>query len=163
MHRVIKAKVTKPAPANAKLWQRVFNIVVQTNNDVRPHEALTDAPLVSRRHPSARPLPTRSTPLRYPGHFNVRCESTADTFRIHHGQQFFIQSHNDEVIGLEAVRHGLWNEFYYATLPGRFSERSRIIIGAPFLRNDRSRCFRKKVSDLPDCSKRSRRGGVSYA
>jgi len=39
MHRVLKAKVTKPA-ANAKLQQRAFNTFVQTYNEVRPHEAV---------------------------------------------------------------------------------------------------------------------------
>ena len=136
MHRVLEAKVTKPAPANAKLLQRVFNIVKQTNNGVRPHEALTDEPPGSRRCASARPLPTCIIPSSDTGHFEVRRERTAGTFRLYHGQQFFTEAHNGEMIGLEEVQHGLWNEFYHATLPGRFSESTRTIIDAPFLKKD---------------------------
>lgn len=40
MHRVLKANVTKPAAANAKRQQRVFNTCIRTYNAVRPHEAL---------------------------------------------------------------------------------------------------------------------------
>ena len=42
MHRVLTAKATKPAAANAKLQHRVFNPFVQTSNDGQPHEALND-------------------------------------------------------------------------------------------------------------------------
>ena len=63
MHRVLKAKATKPAAANANLQQRVFNTFVQTYNEVRPHEALNDETPASRWHPSTRLLPTRITPL----------------------------------------------------------------------------------------------------
>ena len=75
-----------------------------------------------------------------PRHFKVRRVSTAGTFRLYHGQQFFTEAHNGEMIGLEEVQDGLWNEFYHATLPGRFSESTRTIIDAPFLKRDCSRC-----------------------
>jgi len=81
MHRVLKASVTKPAAANAKLQQRVFNTFAQTHNEVRPHEALNDETPASRWRPSARPLPTRIIPPTYPGHFEIRRVSTAGTFR----------------------------------------------------------------------------------
>jgi putative transposase len=136
MHWVLKAKVTKPAAANAKLQQRVFNTFVQTYNEVRPHEALNDETPASRWHPSARPLPTRIIPPTYPGHFEIRRVSTAGTFRLHNGQQFLTQALNGEIIGLEEVQDGVWNVIYYEPLLGRFDERTRTITGAPSLKKD---------------------------
>ena len=136
MHRVLKAKATKPAAANAQLQQRVFNTFVHTYNEVRPHEALNDETPASRWHPSLRPLPTRIIPPTYPGHFEVRRISTAGTFRLHNSQQFLTQALNGEMIGLEEVRDGLWNRLYYDTLLGRFDEQSRTITGAPSLKKD---------------------------
>ena len=46
------------------------------------------------------------------------------------------QALNGEMIGLEAVRDGLWNVLYYDTLLGRFDERTRTITGAPSLKKD---------------------------
>ena len=140
MHRVLKAQATKSAAANAKLQQRVFNTFVQTYNDVRPHEALNDETPASRWCPSPRPLPRRITPPTYPGHFEVRRISTAGTFRLHNGQQFFTQALNGEMIGLEEVRDGLWNVLYYDTLLGRIDERTRTITGAPSLKKDCEPC-----------------------
>ena len=136
MHRVLKAKATKPAAANAKLQQRVFNTFVHTYNEVRPHEALNDETPASRWRPSTRPLPSRITPPTYPGHFEVRRIRTAGTFRLHNGQQFLTQALNGEHIGLEEVRDGLWNVLYYDTLLGRFDEPSRTITGALSLKKD---------------------------
>ena len=70
------------------------------------------------------------------GHFEVRRISTAGTFRLHNGQQFFTQALNGEMIGLEGVHDGLWNVLYYDTLLGRFDERTRTITGAPSLKKD---------------------------
>ena len=136
MHRELKAKVTKPAAANANLQQRVFNTFVQTYNHVRPHEALQDETPSARWHASTRVFPTRITPPTYPGHFEVRRVSSAGTFRLHNGQQFLTQALNDEMIGLEEVQEGVWNVLYYETLLGRFDERTRTITGAPSLKKD---------------------------
>ena len=136
MHRELKAKVTKPAAANAKVQQRLFNTLVQTYNHVRPHEALQDETPASRWHMSGRPLPARITPPAYPGHFEVRRVSRAGTFRLHNGPQFLSQALNDEMIGLEEAQDGIWNVIYYETLLGRFDERTRTITGAPSLKKD---------------------------
>ncbi len=136
MHRVLKAHVTKPAAANAKLQQRVFNTFTHTYNEVRPHEALNDETPASRWTPSSRPLPSRIAPPTYPGHFEVRRVSTAGTFRLHNGQQFLTQALNGEMIGLEEVQDGVWNVLDYDTLLGRFDEHSRTITGAPSLKKD---------------------------
>lgn len=136
MHRELKAKVTKPAAANAKLQQRVFNTFVHTYNHVRPHEALQDETPASRWRASPRSFPSRITPPTYPGHFEVRRVSSAGTFRLHNGQQFLSQALNNEMIGLEEVQDGVWNVLYYETLLGRFDERTRTITGAPSLKKD---------------------------
>jgi transposase InsO family protein len=136
MHRDHKAKATKPAAANFKLQQRVFNSFVHTYNHLRPHEALHDETPASRWQPSLRSPPGRIAQPDYPGHFEVRRVSSAGTFRLHNGQQFLSQALNDEYIGLEDVQDGVWNVLYYTTLLGRFDERQRVITGAPSLKKD---------------------------
>ncbi len=136
MHRILKAKVTKPAAANVKLQQRMFNTFVQTYNEVRPHEALNDETPASRWCPSARPLPTRIIPPTYPGYFEIRRVTTAGTVRLHNGQHFLTQALNGAMIGLEEGQEGLWNMLYYETLLGRFDERTRTITGAPSRKKD---------------------------
>ena len=152
MHRVLKAKVTKPAAANAKLQQQGFNTFVQTYNEVRPHDALNDETPASRWRLSARALPARIIPPTYPGHFVIRRASTGGTFRLHNGQQFLTQALNGEMIGLEDVRDGLWNVLYYDTLLSRFDERTRTVTSAPSLKKDCQRCPQTKCHYLPDCS-----------
>jgi putative transposase len=144
MHRVLKAHATRPAAANANRQQHIFNTLVKTYNDVRPHEGLDDETPSSRWHPSARPFPSRIIPPAYPGHFEVRRVSTAGTFRLHNGQQFLSQALNNEMIGLEELQDGVWNVIYYETLLGRFDERTRTITGAPSLKKDCLRCPRTK-------------------
>lgn len=136
MHRGLKAKVTKPAAANAKLQERVFDRFVQTYSEVRPYEALNDETPASRWRLSARPLPTRIIQPTYPGHFEIQRVSTADTSRFHNGQQFLTQALNGEIIGLEEVQEGVWNVIYYEMLLGRFDQRTRTITGAPSLKKD---------------------------
>lgn len=114
----------------------MFNTFVHTYNHERPHEALQDETPASRWHPSSHALPSRITPPTYPGHFEVRRVSSAGTFRLHNGQQFLTQALNDEYIGLEEVKDGVWNILYYTTLLGRYDERKRTITGAPSLKTD---------------------------
>lgn len=97
----------------------------------------------------ARLLPTRIIPPTYPGHFEVRRISTAGTFRLHHGQQFFTQALNGECIGLAEIRDGLWKVRYSDTLLGRFDEQSRTITGAPSLKKGCSPCPRTKCHLSP--------------
>ena len=97
---------------------------------------LNDETPASRWRPSARPLPTRIIPPTYPGHSEIRRVSTAGTFRLHNGQQFFTQALNGEMIGLEEVQDGVWNVIYYETLLGRFDERTRTIVLRGRIRND---------------------------
>ena len=89
--------------------------------------------------------PTCLIPPSDPRHFKVRRVSTAGTFRLYHGHQFFTQAYNGEMIGLEEVQDRLWNVFYYSTLPDHFDERTRTIIGEPSLKNDCSRCPPTKI------------------
>ncbi len=149
MHRVLKARATKPAAANAKLQPRVFNTFVQTDNDVRPHAALNDDMPAAQWRPSARLLPTRIIPPTYPGHFDVRRISTAGTFRLHHGQPFFTPAFNGEMIGLKEICDGRWKVRDSDTLLGRFDERTRTITGAPSLKNDCEPCPRTKCHLSP--------------
>ena len=79
----------------------------------------------------------------------MRRISTAGTFRLHHGQPFFTQALNGEVIDLKEVRDDLWNVLYSDTLLGRFDEQSRAITGAPSLKKNWSPCPRTKCHLSP--------------
>ncbi len=136
MHRELKAQATKPAAANARCQQRVFNTFVDVYNHVRPHKALHDDTPASRWHPSARQFPSLILPPTYPSHFEVRRMSTAGTVCLQNCKPLLTQALNGECIALEEVDDGLWNVLYYDTLLGRFDERSRIITGAPSLKKD---------------------------
>jgi putative transposase len=136
MHRVLKANVTKPAAANVRLQQRVFNTFVQTYNEVRPHEARDCETPASRWRPSARLLPTRIIPPTYPGHFEIRRVSMAGTFRLHNGQQCILCALNGEIIGFQEVQDRAWSVIYYETLLGRSDECTSTIAGAPSLKKD---------------------------
>src|SRR4030095_13055452 len=127
-------RVARPPAANLNLQQRAFNHFRTTYNELRPHEALDDETPASRWKPSARPYPERIAPPEYPGHFEVRKVSTAGTFRLHSGQHFLSQALNEEYVGFEEIKDGLWNIVYYDTLFGRFDEQTGTITGAPSLR-----------------------------
>jgi hypothetical protein len=64
----------------------------------------------------------------------VRRVSNAGCFRLHSGQHFLSQTLSGEDVGLEEVSDGLWNILYYDTLLGRFDDRTKLITGAPSLR-----------------------------
>jgi putative transposase len=134
LHKTLKAKATRPAGADLKHQQRVFNTFQTEYNTLRPHEALADETPASRWGPSVRAFPERIAPPEYPGHFEVRRVSTAGTFRLHSGQQFLSQALNGEYVGLEEVQDGLWNIIYYETLLGRYDEQTHTITGAPSLK-----------------------------
>jgi putative transposase len=72
IHRVLKAKVTKPAPANAKLQQRVFNTFVQTDNECDP-----TGRSMTRRPPHAG-APPRDRCQRASPHQPIRALSKSD-------------------------------------------------------------------------------------
>jgi transposase InsO family protein len=134
LHKTLKERVARPPAANLNLQQRAFNRFRTTYNQLRPHEALDDETPASRWKPSARPYPERIAPPEYPGHFEVRKVSTAGTFRLHSGQHFLSQALNEEYVGFEEIKDGLWNIVYYDTLFGRFDEQTGTITGAPSLR-----------------------------
>ena len=78
----------------------------------------------------------------------MRRISTAGTFRLHHGQPFFTQALNGEVIDLKEVRDDLWNVRYSDTLLGRFDEQFRTITGAPSLKKRLFTMSPDKVSPI---------------
>lgn len=63
---------TKPAAADARAQQRVFDRFHGEYNAERPHEALGQATPASAYAPSPRPYPARLPPLEYPAHFEGR-------------------------------------------------------------------------------------------
>ena len=159
MHRVLKAQATKPAAANAKLQQRVFNTVVHIYNEVRPHEALNNETPASRWQPSptaadahhaaqvSRPLPT--TLHQYRRHDPPPPRSAVLT-----------QAFNGEIIGFAKVRDFLWKVRHYDTLLGRFAAPSPARRRSGKTVND---VPGQSVTYLPDCTRHGAAVGVTPA
>jgi transposase InsO family protein len=72
MHRTLKAEATRPAAADARAQQRVFDRFRREYNAELPHEALGQATPASCYAPSPRPYPRRLPAPEYPVHWEVR-------------------------------------------------------------------------------------------
>ena len=72
MHRTLKAHTSKPAAANASEQQERFDCFRAHYNEERPHEALGQAPPVTRWRPPARTLPARLDDPWYDANHQVR-------------------------------------------------------------------------------------------
>jgi hypothetical protein len=129
MHRELKRETTRPPAMNLRGQQRKFDFFRARYNEERPHEALDGARPSDRWAPSARQFPERIAAPEYPSHLEMRCVSTAGTFRLKATQPVLSQALADQYVGLEPIGDGLWNIVYYRTLLGRIDERTATITG----------------------------------
>ena len=127
MHRTLKREATKPAAANARRQQLVFDRFRSHYNHERPHESLDYQTPASVYRPSSRPFPSRLPPIEYPGHFQVRFVSNGGVFRFKHHLIFLSNPLKQNYIGLEEVDDGIWSIFFANTLLARLDERDFII------------------------------------
>ena len=127
MHRTLKRESTRPAAANSRRQQAVFDGFRQRYNEERPHEALGDRPPGSVYQRSPRPLPSRPPTIEYPGHYQVRFVCNSGTFRFKNKCIFIANALKQHYIGLDEVDDGIWSIYFSNTLLARMDERDSII------------------------------------
>jgi putative transposase len=127
MHRTLKREATRPAAANCRRQQLVFDDFRRRYNQERPHESLGDRTPASTYHPSPRPFPGRLPTIEYPGHFQVRFVCNAGTFRFKNKLIFIANALKQNHIGLDEVDDGIWSIYFSTTLLARMDERDFII------------------------------------
>jgi putative transposase len=122
-HRTLKAETARPPAANCARQQERFVRFRGEYNDERPHEALGLVPPGEIYTPSARRMPRRLEPPRYPGHWEVRRVNSNACVKWG-GEWLCLTSvlvgHD---VGFEEVDDGLWTVYFGCTPIGRFDER----------------------------------------
>jgi putative transposase len=115
MHRTLKQATTRPASANRRAQQRLFDRFRDHYNHHRPHEALGQE--VPARHycDSPRPYPERLPQLLYPGHVQVKVVSHSGVVYAHGGQIYLSHLLAGERVGLEEIDDGVW-EIHFGPL-----------------------------------------------
>ena len=127
MHRVLKAETTRPAAANLRQQQGLFNSFRREYNQVRPHEGIELQTPASKYEASMRVFPKELPEMVYPSHFETRLVSKNSGIRWN--SQWVAVSHTCAGlhIGLEEVDHGLWDVYLGPVKLGRLlEERLRI-------------------------------------
>ncbi|WP_026186332.1 integrase core domain-containing protein [Thioalkalivibrio thiocyanodenitrificans] len=115
MHRTLKQATARPASANRRAQQRLFDQFRDHYNHHRPHEALGQE--VPARHycDSPRPYPERLPQLLYPGHVQVKVVSHSGVVYAHGGQIYLSHLLAGERVGLEEIDDGVW-EIHFGPL-----------------------------------------------
>ena len=126
-HAVLKAETARPPAANARAQQRRFTRFCAEYNEDRPHEALGDQTPASCYHPSPRSLPTRVSPVEYPGHWEIRRVSPIGQVSWG-GQVLFLSGAlAGEDVAFEEVEEGLWTVHFATLALARYDARQRRI------------------------------------
>jgi transposase InsO family protein len=124
MHRTLKAETARPPAGTAHAQQQRFEAFRREYNDERPHEALDFEVPASRYVPSARPYPSRLSPLEYPGHFDVRRVYPHGDIRLRGRRLFLSESLRGEYVGLEEVEDGVWDICFASVRLARLDRRT---------------------------------------
>jgi len=111
MHRTLKDETLHPPAANAREQQARFDAFRKRYNEVRPHESLGQRPPASCYQRSRRRMPSRLSPVEYPGHFKRA--------RVNHNGTIWVERMNvylgyllrGEYVGLEQIGHELWEVY----------------------------------------------------
>ena len=126
-HAVLKADTARPPAPNCAAQQQRFRRFCREYNEQRPHEALTDQPPARCYQPSHRSLPTRMSPLDYPGHMDGRRVSGNGCLSWKSEPLFVATALAGEHVACEEVDDGLWT-LHFATVPlARYDERRRTL------------------------------------
>jgi putative transposase len=124
-HRVLKAETTRPPAPNGAAQQQRFRRFCVEYNEERPHEALDDAVPASRYTASPRPLPTRLSPIEYPGHMEVRRVSAIGHASWRGRALYLTEVLAGEDVAFEEVDDGVWVLYFGTIRLARFDERTR--------------------------------------
>lgn len=126
MHKTLKAETTRPPEADMRAQQKRFNAFRKEFNHERPHEALGDRPPVSSYKPARREYTEKlaSSPLEYPGHFEVRVVRRSGQINWKGGLLYVSEVLRGERVGLEEVDDGIWTLMYANLELARYDERT---------------------------------------
>jgi putative transposase len=116
MHRTLKQEATRPAAANLKAQQKVFDHFVLEFNHERPHEALGQRPPDVMYQPSSRPYPSRIRPPEYPASYEVRKVRPIGDIKLHGHSVYVSEALIGELVGLDPVAEDLWC-MYFGQVP----------------------------------------------
>jgi len=116
MHRTLKQEATRPAAADLKAQQKVFDRFLREFNHERPHEALGQrTPDVVYRS-SERAYPSRIAPPEYPSSYEVRKVRYIGDIKLR-GQSIYVcEALIGELVGLDPVAEDLWC-LYFGSVP----------------------------------------------
>ena len=113
-HRTLGVEVLARRPTWQSLAevQHAFDTWRDVYNLRRPHEALGDAPPVSRYQPSPRPFPARLPPIEYAPGDQVRKVQQKGLIHFR-GQELLVsRAFIGEPVGLRPVGDGIWDLYY---------------------------------------------------
>jgi transposase InsO family protein len=122
LHRTLKEATVLPPASSARAQQRRFNRFLEEYNRDRPHEALGQVAPASLYKPSARSCPESLSPVRYPGHFELRRVSSDGCIKWHSRPVFVSFVLEGQCIGLEELTPGTWDVYFGPRRLGVFVE-----------------------------------------
>jgi len=116
MHRTLKQEATRPAAANLKAQQKVFDRFRCQFNHERPHEALGQRTPDVIYRASARAYPSRIRPPEYPDSYQVRKVRPIGDIKLHGRSIYLSEALVGEPVGLDPVAEDLWC-LYFGLVP----------------------------------------------
>ena len=125
-HRSLKAAV--PPKGNLSAQQRAFNKYRHSYNNYRPHEALNDAPPISRYQKSLRSYTGHEIEFVYPDHFEIRKVRADGNMKWKQQLLYVANLLAGEHIGLEPVEEGRWMVYLSTLKLGVLDEQEKRII-----------------------------------
>lgn len=108
LHRTLKAETCRDPAPSLPAQQRRFDDFRTEYNELRPHEALGQAPPATRFTPSPRPFPERLPDLVYPDADAVRWVRPNGALRWHSQEVYVSATLARQPVGLTQVGDGDW-------------------------------------------------------
>jgi transposase InsO family protein len=127
MHRTLKQEATIPPASSLRAQQQKLDRFRTEFNRERPHEALAMKRPGEVYRPSRRRLPRRIEPYDYPRHYLVRKVSRAGTIRVLRRQVFVSNTLQEDFVGLEEVKDGVYDLYFCFYQIGRYDLRNNKI------------------------------------
>lgn len=125
MHRDLKAEATRPAGANLRAQQRIFDRFREEYNSVRPHEALGMKTPEEVHMPSSREYPGRIIEWAYDATMDPKLVTVNGAIRWKDkGFAMVSTALSGKYVGLCPVDDGMWLVYYRQVALGYFCERT---------------------------------------
>ena len=127
MHRTLKREATRPAAANLRAQQRVFDRFVAEFNEQRPHEALGQRPPATVYTASTRSYPSRIPAVEYPDGYQVRHVRSTGEIKFGGHLVYLNQALIGEPVGLLQLDEHLWRLYFGMVSLGLLDARTTLI------------------------------------